>query len=63
MSPPPAADTRPVDIGAYQGWLFDLDGVLTKTADVHAAAWKQAFDEFLDNETKRTGQTFAPFDP
>lgn len=63
MTAPPTADTRPVDIGAYQGWLFDLDGVLTKTADVHAAAWKQAFDEFLDAEGRRTGTTFAPFDP
>ncbi|MEO6886205.1 MAG: beta-phosphoglucomutase family hydrolase, partial [Jatrophihabitantaceae bacterium] len=51
-----------VDLHAYQGWLFDLDGVLTKTAVVHAAAWKQAFDEFLDEEAKRSGKTFAPFD-
>ena len=63
MNAPTAADSRPVDIGAYEGWLFDLDGVLTKTADVHAAAWKQAFDEFLDNETKRTNRAFARFDP
>ncbi|MEA2419180.1 MAG: hypothetical protein QOE60_1386, partial [Thermoleophilaceae bacterium] len=27
--------------------LFDLDGVLTQTAKVHAAAWKQMFDEYL----------------
>ena len=51
------------DIHAYRGWLFDLDGVLTKTADVHAAAWKQAFDEFLAKEAAREGKTFAPFDP
>lgn len=55
-------NTGPVDIDAYEGWLFDLDGVLTKTAVVHAAAWKQAFDEFLDQEAKRSGKTFAPFD-
>lgn len=53
----------PVDIHAYAAWLFDLDGVLTKTAEVHAAAWKQAFDEFLEQESARTGVTFAPFDP
>lgn len=52
----------PVDIHAYAAWLFDLDGVLTKTAEVHAAAWKQAFDAFLDKETARTGVTSAPFD-
>ena len=52
-----------MDIHAYQGWLFDLDGVLTKTAEVHASAWQQAFDGFLDEEAKRSGRTFAPFDP
>jgi beta-phosphoglucomutase family hydrolase len=51
-----------VDLGAYAAWLFDMDGVLTKTALVHAAAWKQAFDAFLLEETKRTGKTYAPFD-
>jgi len=42
--------------------LFDLDGVLTRTATVHAAAWKQMFDEFLEEWSTRTGQTFVPFD-
>ena len=39
--------------------LFDLDGVLTDTASVHAAAWKQMFDEFL---RARDGEGFRPFD-
>jgi beta-phosphoglucomutase family hydrolase len=43
--------------------LFDLDGVLTDTARVHAAAWKQMFDEFLRERSKRTGEPFVPFDP
>ncbi|MDQ1747311.1 MAG: hypothetical protein QOD07_1574 [Frankiaceae bacterium] len=43
--------------------LFDLDGVLTKTATVHAAAWKQMFDEFLAAHAKQTGTEFVPFDP
>jgi beta-phosphoglucomutase family hydrolase len=42
--------------------LFDLDGVLTKTASVHAAAWKQMFDEFLQRWAERTGTEFVPFD-
>jgi beta-phosphoglucomutase family hydrolase len=42
--------------------LFDLDGVLTKTAVVHAAAWKQMFDEFLRGRAKRTGEDLVPFD-
>jgi beta-phosphoglucomutase family hydrolase len=44
------------------GCLFDLDGVLTRTAIVHARAWKQMFDEFLEEWSTRTGQTFVPFD-
>ncbi len=51
-----------VDPTAYKAWLFDMDGVLTQTALVHAAAWKQAFDAFLLEEGKRTGKTYAPFD-
>jgi beta-phosphoglucomutase family hydrolase len=43
--------------------LFDLDGVLTKTATVHAAAWKQMFDEHLRGRAARTGEGFEPFDP
>ncbi|WNM33004.1 beta-phosphoglucomutase family hydrolase [Streptomyces sp. Li-HN-5-11] len=40
--------------------LFDLDGVVTKTAVVHAAAWKETFDAFL---REREGADFRPFDP
>ena len=43
--------------------LFDLDGVLTKTAVVHAAAWKQMFDEYLRERAERAGEEFVPFDP
>jgi beta-phosphoglucomutase family hydrolase len=42
--------------------LFDLDGVLTSTARIHAAAWKQAFDEYLRARSERTGEPFTPFD-
>jgi beta-phosphoglucomutase family hydrolase len=42
--------------------LFDLDGVLTQTASVHAAAWKQMFDAFLRERAERTGEAFVPFD-
>jgi beta-phosphoglucomutase family hydrolase len=43
--------------------LFDLDGVLTKTAKVHAAAWKEMFDAYLTGRATRTGEEFVPFDP
>jgi beta-phosphoglucomutase family hydrolase len=42
--------------------LFDLDGVLTRTAAVHAAAWKEMFDGFLRARAERTGEPFVPFD-
>lgn len=42
--------------------LFDMDGVVTKTAVVHAAAWKDMFDEFLRQYAKETGTPFVPFD-
>jgi beta-phosphoglucomutase family hydrolase len=42
--------------------LFDLDGVLTQTARVHAAAWKQMFDTYLRERAKQTGEPFRPFD-
>ena len=43
--------------------LFDLDGVLTETAKVHAAAWKEMFDDFLRRYAQKTGTAFVPFDP
>jgi ATP-dependent Zn protease len=46
----------------YDAVLFDLDGVLTNTASVHAAAWKTLFDGFLEQRAADTGQAFAPFD-
>jgi beta-phosphoglucomutase family hydrolase len=42
--------------------LFDLDGVLTRTATVHAAAWKETFDDFLRRRAAETGEPFVPFD-
>jgi len=42
--------------------LFDLDGVLTQTAAVHAAAWKEMFDGYLRDRAARTGEPFVPFD-
>jgi beta-phosphoglucomutase family hydrolase len=42
--------------------LFDMDGVVTKTAVVHAAAWKEMFDDFLRQHAEKTGTEFVPFD-
>ena len=46
----------------YDAVLFDLDGVLTKTASVHASAWKKLFDNFLKQRTALSGDPFVPFD-
>jgi len=43
--------------------LFDLDGVLTQTATVHAAAWKEMFDGYLRERAARTDREFVAFDP
>jgi beta-phosphoglucomutase family hydrolase len=48
---------------AIRACLFDLDGVLTQTAKVHAAAWKEMFDAFLRKRAAQTGESFEPFDP
>jgi beta-phosphoglucomutase family hydrolase len=43
--------------------LFDMDGVVTRTAVVHDAAWKQMFDDFLRKRASQDGEKFVPFDP
>ena len=43
--------------------LFDMDGVVTRTAVVHDAAWKEMFDDFLQQWSAQTGKEFVPFDP
>lgn len=47
------------DWSRYEAVLFDLDGVLTPTAKVHASAWKRAFDDVLAH---LVGPDFEPFD-
>jgi beta-phosphoglucomutase family hydrolase len=42
--------------------LFDLDGVITQTATVHAKAWKEMFDDYLRWRAEQTGEPFVPFD-
>src|SRR6516162_4449274 len=46
----------------YDAVLFDLDGVITNTAEVHAACWKKMFDEYLQNRATQKGEGFRPFD-
>jgi len=46
---------------SFDAVIFDLDGIITKTASVHSAAWKQMFDEILKREAKKTGAAFREF--
>src|SRR6266545_4124833 len=46
----------------FDAAVFDLDGVITFTARVHAAAWKQLFDDYLRSRQQRFGESFREFD-
>lgn len=46
----------------FDAVLFDMDGVLTATAEVHARAWKQMFDEFLQERARKRGEPYRPFE-
>ena len=46
----------------YDAVLLDLDGVITDTAGIHAACWKQMFDEYLQKRATQRGEPFHPFD-
>jgi beta-phosphoglucomutase family hydrolase len=52
-----------IDTKRFAAFIFDLDGVLTQTASLHARGWQQLFDEFLGERAKQTGAEFVPFDP
>src|SRR5271166_3175440 len=46
----------------YDAVLFDLDGVITDTANLHAACWKRMFDEYLKKRAAQSGEEFRPFE-
>ncbi len=46
----------------YDAVLFDLDGVITGTANLHAACWKRMFDEYLKKRVAQSGEEFRPFE-
>ncbi len=55
----PVITLSPRDFDAVS---FDLEGVLTKTADIHAMPWKKLFERFLEQRAAETGEPFVPFD-
>jgi beta-phosphoglucomutase-like phosphatase (HAD superfamily) len=46
----------------YDAVLFDLDGVITNTATIHATCWKQMFDEYLQRRATQRGEAYRAFD-
>ena len=54
---------EPIDLREFEAFLFDLDGVVTRTASVHATAWKRLFDDYLEGRARAGGSAFVPFDP
>ena len=53
---------NPVTPEKFDAVLFDLDGVITDSAKIHAACWKFTFDTFLKRHANETGGEFVPFD-
>jgi alpha,alpha-trehalase len=62
VTEPDPPGSRSIDFTKFDAVLFDLDGVLTKTAAVHAAAWKRLFDDYLRTRASRDQTPFRPFD-
>ena len=60
---PQSNSGRMITRNQYDAVLFDLDGVITNTATIHAACWKQMFDEYLQERATQRGEAFRPFDP
>jgi beta-phosphoglucomutase family hydrolase len=58
----PQPKSKRVNRDQYDAVLFDLDGVITNTANLHAACWKQMFDEYLQKRATQNGEAFRPFD-
>lgn len=54
-------DGRVIDAAAIDAVIFDLDGVITRTADVHRASWEGMFNEYLRDRASRTGESHRPF--
>ncbi len=51
-----------LDRDRYDAVIFDMDGVVTDTARVHATVWKLMFDRYLVERSRRTGTPLSPFD-
>ena len=53
---------NPITPDKYDAVLFDLDGVITDTAKMHATCWKKMFDEYLRKRSNKVGEPFKAFE-
>jgi beta-phosphoglucomutase family hydrolase len=53
---------NPINRDRFDAVLLDLDGVITDTASIHAAAWKQMFDAYLHKRAAEGREQFRSFD-
>ena len=58
----PRPESKRINRDRYDAVLFDLDGVITNTATLHATCWKKMFDEYLRKHAEQKGEAFRPFD-
>src|SRR6516225_9069271 len=58
----PQTRSKLINRDQYDAVLFDLDGVITDTASLHARCWKQTFDEYLLKRATQKGEAFRSFD-
>src|SRR5262249_21187120 len=58
----PQPESKRINRDHYDAVLFDLDGVITNTATLHATCWKKMFDEYLRKRAEQKGEAFRPFD-
>jgi len=58
----PRPESKRINRDRYDAVLFDLDGVITNTATLHATCWKKMFDEYLRKRAEQKGEAFRPFD-
>jgi beta-phosphoglucomutase family hydrolase len=58
----PQPNSKRINRERYDAVLFDLDGVITNTATLHATCWKQMFDQYLRRHAEQSEELFRPFD-
>jgi beta-phosphoglucomutase family hydrolase len=58
----PRPESKRVNRDQYDAVLFDLDGVITNTATLHAICWKKMFDEYLRKRAEQKEEAFRAFD-